>query len=306
MFQPQVPGDEEFHLGVTELLDEWANRHETAAEAVQVIGERWSQRSQELRDMFVRNRVPTGFHDASSPKGRELLASLGLVDPELAGGGAPVPPGAAGAGQSQCVGDRQRVRPAGLGGRSRRVRRGGDRRRTRRAERSGVRLVGGPAHGGAGAAGHGRPGRLQLADPQLPRLPARDQRRPAGGERVPAGVGVRHDVPVVPVAGQHHGRGRPAGAAAVRRRRAAQPDRGRGHRSRVAAARGAGGGGPAGPRRLLRGGGQRGPGDDREAGLRARRRQLRRAGRGLPVPVRRSGHGGHPPAAIWPRRCRPT
>ena len=83
VFQPQIPGDEEFHLGVTELLDEWANRHETAAEAVQVIGERWSQRSQELRDMFVRNRVPTGFHDASSPKGQELLASLGLVDPEL-------------------------------------------------------------------------------------------------------------------------------------------------------------------------------------------------------------------------------
>ncbi len=83
VFQPQVPGDEEFHLGVTELLDEWANRHETEAEAVQVIGERWSQRSQELRDMFARNRVPTGFYEASSPKGQELLASLGLVDPEL-------------------------------------------------------------------------------------------------------------------------------------------------------------------------------------------------------------------------------
>ena len=33
--------------------------------------------------MFGRNRVPTGFHEASSAEGRELLASLGLVDPEL-------------------------------------------------------------------------------------------------------------------------------------------------------------------------------------------------------------------------------
>ena len=115
VFQPQVPGDEEFHLGVTELLDEWANRHETAAEAVQVIGERWSQRSQELRDMFVRNRVPTGFHDASSPKGQELLAVARAGRSRVAGGGAGFPAGAAGAGQSQCVGDRQRLRAAGLG-----------------------------------------------------------------------------------------------------------------------------------------------------------------------------------------------
>lgn len=83
VYETLVAGDEEFHLGVTELLDEWANRREGGVEAVQVIGERWSQRSQELRDMFVRNRVPIGFHDASSPKGRELLASLGLVEPEL-------------------------------------------------------------------------------------------------------------------------------------------------------------------------------------------------------------------------------
>ena len=58
VFRPQVPGDEEFHLGVTELLDEWANRHDAGAEAVQVIGERWAPRSQELRDMFVATACP--------------------------------------------------------------------------------------------------------------------------------------------------------------------------------------------------------------------------------------------------------
>jgi thioredoxin reductase (NADPH) len=83
VFRPGSPGDEEFHLAVTELLDEWANRNGAAFEAVQLIGERWSARSTELRDMFVRNHVPTGFYDAESDAGRELLTTLGLEKPAL-------------------------------------------------------------------------------------------------------------------------------------------------------------------------------------------------------------------------------
>lgn len=83
VFRPQAAADEEFHLAVTELLHEWANRSGASAEAVQVIGERWSKRSTELRDIFLRNRVPAGFYDAAEPRGQELLASLGLTDPAL-------------------------------------------------------------------------------------------------------------------------------------------------------------------------------------------------------------------------------
>ena len=83
VFRPQSSGDEEFHLAVTELLDEWASRNGAAYEAVQLIGERWSARSTELRDMFIRNHVPTGFYDSDSTAGRELLDTLGLTDPEL-------------------------------------------------------------------------------------------------------------------------------------------------------------------------------------------------------------------------------
>jgi thioredoxin reductase len=83
VFRPASFVDEEFHLAVTELLDEWSSRTGTAYEAVQVIGERWSARSTELRDMFIRNRVPTGFYDAESESGRELLTTLGLENPDL-------------------------------------------------------------------------------------------------------------------------------------------------------------------------------------------------------------------------------
>jgi thioredoxin reductase (NADPH) len=83
LFRPERAGDEDFHLAVTELLAEWDSRQGGGYEAVQVIGERWSPRSQELRDMFTRNRVPTGFYEASSPAGQELLVGMGLDAPEL-------------------------------------------------------------------------------------------------------------------------------------------------------------------------------------------------------------------------------
>jgi thioredoxin reductase (NADPH) len=40
---------------------------------VRIVGERWSPRSHELRDMLGRNTVPFGFYDADSDDGRRLL-----------------------------------------------------------------------------------------------------------------------------------------------------------------------------------------------------------------------------------------
>jgi len=78
----QAPA-EEFHHSVTEFLREWASQRGGGFEAAQVIGERWSARSQELRDLFARHRVPAGFYDATGGHGREMLRDLGLQSPEL-------------------------------------------------------------------------------------------------------------------------------------------------------------------------------------------------------------------------------
>jgi hypothetical protein len=83
LYRPAKAVDEAFHVSMTELLEEWESRQGDVYEAVRVIGERWSPRSQELRDMFTRNRVPVGFYDASAPAGREQLDSLGLEHPDL-------------------------------------------------------------------------------------------------------------------------------------------------------------------------------------------------------------------------------
>jgi thioredoxin reductase len=73
----QAPA-EEFHRSITEFLREWDSRRGGGFEAAQVIGERWSARSQELRDLFSRHRVPAGFYDATSERGRQMLHELGL------------------------------------------------------------------------------------------------------------------------------------------------------------------------------------------------------------------------------------
>jgi len=78
----QVPA-EEFHRAVTEFLREWGSDRGGGFEAAQVIGQRWSARSQELRDLFARHRVPAGFYDATCGPGQRMLRDLGLAPAEL-------------------------------------------------------------------------------------------------------------------------------------------------------------------------------------------------------------------------------
>jgi thioredoxin reductase (NADPH) len=78
----QVPA-EEFHRSITEFLREWPGQRGGGFEPVRVIGQRWSARSQELRDLFSRHRIPAGFYDATSEPARQLLRELGLESAEL-------------------------------------------------------------------------------------------------------------------------------------------------------------------------------------------------------------------------------
>ena len=83
VIRPEQTPAEEFHRSITDFLREWGSQRDGGFEAVQVIGERWSARSQEMRDIFSRYRVPTGFYDATSERGRQMLRELGLESPDL-------------------------------------------------------------------------------------------------------------------------------------------------------------------------------------------------------------------------------
>ena len=48
---------------MTDLLASWASGHEVATEAVQIIGDRRSERGLELRELMSRFNVPFGFYD---------------------------------------------------------------------------------------------------------------------------------------------------------------------------------------------------------------------------------------------------
>jgi predicted enzyme related to lactoylglutathione lyase len=77
--RPVQTPDEDFHRAITGFLGEWGSRRGGGFEAVWVVGERWSARSQELRDTFSRNGIPIGFYDASSERGHQILGELGLA-----------------------------------------------------------------------------------------------------------------------------------------------------------------------------------------------------------------------------------
>ena len=83
VIRPVQAPDEEFHRWITEFLREWSSPRGGGFEPVQVIGERWSARSQELRDLLSRYRVPAGFYDATTGRARQMLGELGLASPDL-------------------------------------------------------------------------------------------------------------------------------------------------------------------------------------------------------------------------------
>jgi thioredoxin reductase len=83
VIRPVQSPDEDFHQSITQFLGEWRSERSGGFEAVHVIGEQWSARSQELRDTFSRNGIPIGFYDAGSARGRQMLTGLGLESAEL-------------------------------------------------------------------------------------------------------------------------------------------------------------------------------------------------------------------------------
>ena len=77
--RPATVPDEEFHLTVTELLEKWARANLPRPEVMRVVGEQWSARTHEIRDLLGRNVVPFGFYPEDAGPGRELLEHVGAT-----------------------------------------------------------------------------------------------------------------------------------------------------------------------------------------------------------------------------------
>jgi thioredoxin reductase (NADPH) len=81
--RPATAPDEAFHLTVTELLEEWARANLPRPEVMRVVGEEWSARSHEIRDLLSRNVVAFGFYPAGAGPGKALLEQAGAAAPAL-------------------------------------------------------------------------------------------------------------------------------------------------------------------------------------------------------------------------------
>ena len=153
VLRPAAAADEVFHQAISGFLLEWATERRLVPHTIHIVGEEWSGRAYELREVFERCAVPHTFCLAESEQGRELLAGGGR-DATL-----PVmvlPDGRALSDPSNA----EIAEAAGRAGRARgaRLRRRHRRRRAGRPVGGGLRRLRGPAHARRRRGRHRRPG----------------------------------------------------------------------------------------------------------------------------------------------------
>ncbi|MGY1632255.1 FAD-dependent oxidoreductase [Geodermatophilus sp. SYSU D01186] len=78
VMRPAAPPDEQFHQAVSSFLLAWAEARRRAPHTIDVVGETWSGRAYELRDVLGRCAMPHRFCLAGSEEGRAILADAGL------------------------------------------------------------------------------------------------------------------------------------------------------------------------------------------------------------------------------------
>ena len=76
VLRPSGSPDEVFHQTISSFLLEWARDRRVAPHTIRVIGEGWSGRAYELRDVLGRCAVPHSFCLADSAEGHELLGGM--------------------------------------------------------------------------------------------------------------------------------------------------------------------------------------------------------------------------------------
>jgi thioredoxin reductase (NADPH) len=79
LIRPSASPDELFHQAISSLLLEWAESHRAAPHTIHVVGESWSGRAYELREVLGRCAMPHSFCLADSNDGRALVAAAGEV-----------------------------------------------------------------------------------------------------------------------------------------------------------------------------------------------------------------------------------
>jgi thioredoxin reductase (NADPH) len=81
--RPLGAADEDFHIIVSQMLHDWASMYRPQYFVARIIGDQWSRRSHELRDLCKRNSLTYQFLEAKSAEGQSLLAEGGCLNGPL-------------------------------------------------------------------------------------------------------------------------------------------------------------------------------------------------------------------------------
>jgi len=81
LIRPSRSPDELFHQSVSTFLLEWSHACRASAHTVHIVGESWTGRAYELRQVLGRCAVPHSFLLADSPDGRERVIEAGEAEP---------------------------------------------------------------------------------------------------------------------------------------------------------------------------------------------------------------------------------
>jgi thioredoxin reductase (NADPH) len=77
LYSPWHPLERILYPAVAEFLAAWEKTSEPPVAALRIVGDEWSPRSHELRDILTRVGVPYWFYPTDSDAGRDLLAEAG-------------------------------------------------------------------------------------------------------------------------------------------------------------------------------------------------------------------------------------
>src|SRR4029453_426953 len=77
LIKPCDDPEERLYPVVREILGRWARSSRPRVPLLKIVGERWSPKCHEMRDLLERSGLPFGFYSHDSDEGRRLLEETG-------------------------------------------------------------------------------------------------------------------------------------------------------------------------------------------------------------------------------------
>jgi thioredoxin reductase (NADPH) len=73
LYKPWAPAEVHLYPFISEFLAEWTRLNRPGMELIHIVGEEFSTRTNEIRELLDRNGIPYGFHPAGTPQANQLI-----------------------------------------------------------------------------------------------------------------------------------------------------------------------------------------------------------------------------------------